>query len=381
MTEKLYYLDAYIKTFTATVVSVSSCNENFSVVLDKTAFFPEEGGQSSDTGFIGIARVIDVKEDDGIITHITDSSFNVGDVVECSIDFSERYEKMKCHTAEHILCGIMHDLYGAENIGFHLGDDLVTFDVSPVLCREDLDRVEDIANRIVAENVNVTAYFPTSDELSSLEYRAKLDLIENVRIVSIGEYDKCACCAPHVKKTGEIGLIKMLDYCKHRGGTRIYMVAGTRALLDYRARYSITQKISALTSTPQMEIVDAVKAIQTEKESQKALLKERGFLIARLYAEMIPETVGNVVRFFDSLDVEEVREFVNIAVQKVDGMVVAIFGEEKKYKFIIGSKTIDLRERVKEMTASLGGRGGGRPEMVQGSFLCEKKDIEVYFSK
>ena len=271
MTEKLYYTDAYINSFMATVLSVEAENDSYAVILDKTAFFPNEGGQAADTGKIADATVLDVVEKNGTVIHKTDKLLTVGDTVECQINFAERYEKMKCHTAEHILCGIMHRLFGAENIGFHLGDDVVTFDVSPVLTREQLDEVESIANRIVAENVAIATLFPTAEELSAMEYRAKLDITENVRIVNIGEYDSCACCAPHVARTGEIGLIKMLDFCKHRGGTRIYMVAGERALLDYRMRYAASQKISALTSTPQADIVDAVVALQAEREALGAI--------------------------------------------------------------------------------------------------------------
>ena len=173
----------------------------------------------------------------------------------------------------------------------------------------------------------------------------------------------------------------MLDFCKHRGGTRIYMVAGERALLDYRARYAITQRISAMTSTPQMEIPDAVKALQNEKEALKSAMKERGLIIARMSADAVPETKGNVVRYFNALEIDEVREFVNCAVERVEGMVVAITGEEGNYKFIIGSRTVDLRQMAREMTASLGGRGGGRPEMIQGTFLSGMTDIENYFLK
>lgn len=379
MTKKLYYLDAYIKSFSATVISSEKAGDFYNVILDQTAFFPEEGGQAADKGKIASSRVLDVKENDGVIIHITDAPLDAGTVVECEIDFAERYEKMKCHTAEHILCGIMHRLFGAENIGFHLGDDVVTFDVSPILDRQQLDRVETVANRIVAENVAVTAYFPSEQELSSLEYRAKLDLTENVRIVTIGDYDSCACCAPHVSQTGEIGLIKMLDFCKHRGGTRIYMVAGERALHDYRARYAITQKISALTSTPQMNIVDAVTVLKAEREALKLALKERGLAIARMSAEAVIPTDKNVIRFFEGLEVEEIREFANLAVSKVGGMVIALWGAEKDYKFIIASSSLDLRSKVKDMTAALGGRGGGRPEMVQGTFFASESEIRAYF--
>lgn len=381
MTEKLYYIDAYMNSFSATVLSVEPENDNYVVILDKTAFFPNEGGQAADSGKIADATVLDVTERDGTVLHKTDKSLTVGDTVSCEINFAERYEKMKCHTAEHILCGIMHRLYGAENIGFHLGEDVVTFDVSPVLTREQLDRVEDIANRIVAENAPVTTLFPSHDELSTLEYRAKLDITEGVRIVNIGEYDSCACCAPHVARTGEIGLIKMLDFCKHRGGTRIYMVAGERALLDYRARYAASQKISALTSTPQTDIVDAVVALQAEREELKAQVKERGLAIVRILANSITATVGNAVRFFDGLTMDELREFVNITVPKVQGIVVALVGSDGDYKYIIGSATVDLRAAAKEINAALNGRGGGKPEMIQGTFLATKTEIEAYFAK
>ena len=381
MTEKLYYIDAYMHTFSATVLSVEAEGDNYVVILDKTAFFPNEGGQAADSGKIADATVLDVTERDGIVLHKTDKPLTVGDTVECKINFAERYEKMKCHTAEHILCGIMHRLYGAENIGFHLGEDVVTFDVSPVLTREQLDRVEDIANRIVAENVDVTAFFPSPDELPTMQYRAKLDITEGVRIVNIGEYDSCACCAPHVARTGEIGLIKMLDFCKHRGGTRIYMVAGERALLDYRARYAASQKISALTSTPQTDIVDAVVALQTEREELKAQVKERGLAIVRILANSIAYTDGNVVSFFDGLTMDELREFVNITVPKVQGVVVALLGTDGDYKYIIGSTTTDLRAAAKEINATLNGRGGGKPEMIQGTFLAAKAEIEAYFAK
>ncbi|MBR5449265.1 MAG: hypothetical protein IKV43_04670 [Clostridia bacterium] len=381
MTEKLYYIDAYINSFMATVLSVETENDSYAVILDKTAFFPNEGGQAADTGKIADATVLDVVEKNGTVIHKTDKPLTAGDTVECQINFAERYEKMKCHTAEHILCGIMHRLYGAENIGFHLGDDVVTFDVSPVLTREQLDEVESLANRIVAENVAITTLFPTSEQLSAMEYRAKLDITENVRIVNIGEYDSCACCAPHVARTGEIGLIKMLDFCKHRGGTRIYMVAGERALLDYRMRYAASQKISALTSTPQADIVDAVVALQAEREALKLQVKERGLAIVRILADSIPATDGNVVRFFDGLTMDELREFVNITVPKVQGVVVALVGGDGDYKYIIGSMTTDLRAAAKEINAALNGRGGGKPEMIQGTFLATRSEIEAYFTK
>ena len=226
MTQKLYYIDAYTKEFDAELISVTAAEGGFDVVLDRTAFFPEEGGQSADTGSIGGARVLDVYEQQGIIHHLTDVSPE-GKQVHCVLDFDSRFEKMQCHTAEHILCGIIHRIFGLDNVGFHLGADEVTFDVDGVLDRSQLDKVEEIANNVVFSNLSVRTYFPSSEELSSMEYRSKLDLTEGVRLVEVEGTDTCACCAPHVSRTGEIGLIKILDFMKHRGGTRIWMVAGS----------------------------------------------------------------------------------------------------------------------------------------------------------
>ena len=157
MTEKLYYFDAYIKEFNATVLSIGENDGKYTVVLDKTAFFPEEGGQAADTGVIGDVRVEHVYEIDGTVYHVTDGAPTLGEV-RCVIDFDERFEKMQCHTAEHILCGIIHRLFGLENVGFHLGDDEVIFDISAPLTRADLDRVEELANRAIYENKKITRY-------------------------------------------------------------------------------------------------------------------------------------------------------------------------------------------------------------------------------
>ena len=170
MTEKLYYKDAYISEFIATVLSVTAVEGGIDIVLDKTAFFPEEGGQSSDTGYIGDAMVTQVYECDGVVHHITNKTLSLGET-KCSVDFADRFEKMQCHTAEHILCGIIHRLFGLDNVGFHLGADEVTFDVNGVLDRAQLDKVEEMANNVVFSNLQIKTLFPMAEELSSIDYR------------------------------------------------------------------------------------------------------------------------------------------------------------------------------------------------------------------
>ena len=381
MTEKLYFKDAYIKEFTAKVLSVSERGGKFAVVLDKTAFFPEEAGQSADRGCIGEISVVAVYENGGVIEHVTESPINVGESVLCRLDFSERFEKMQNHTAEHIVSGLIHKLFGLDNVGFHLGREEVTIDVNGVLERADLDRVETLANQAVFENVEVVSSFPSPEKLSEIEYRSKLDLTENVRIVTVGEYDTCACCAPHVARTGEIGLIKLLDFMKHRGGTRIRMLAGSRALLDYRDKFKNIQEISAMLSLPQSESAEGLRAymsaaMQTEYKLKNALLK-----IIELEADRIEPTDKNLVVFLKDLSLDEARELVNKALHKVSGVLVALVGEENNYKYVMASEKLDMREVVKAANAALSGKGGGKPPMMQGSFCSTLSDINEYFAK
>lgn len=378
MTQKLYYADAYIKEFNAEVLSVSPTDGGFDVILNQTAFFPEEGGQSSDTGYIGDAKVSYVYEIDGVIHHITDTAPSVGDI-NCTIDFEERFEKMQCHTAEHILCGIIHRLFGLDNVGFHLGDDDVTFDVNGVLDRNQLDRVETLANDAVFANLKIDTLFPTADELSSIEYRAKLDITEGVRLVKIGEIDTCACCAPHVSFTGEVGMIKILDFMKHRGGTRIWMVAGKRALRDYRARYENIKRISGMLSTPQLETAASLENYIQDNENIKANLKQTRLKIAELEADRILATEASAVFYLPDFAIPELIAFSNVANKKVGEITVALSGSEGDYKYVISSNNVDLRAIAKEINTALSGRGGGRPEMIQGSFGCTLDEIKEYF--
>ena len=379
MTEKLYYKDAYIRDFSADVVLVTEREDGFAVVLDRTAFFPEEGGQSADGGVIDGCRVLQVFEQDGVIYHITDKRPRDGHV-HCELDFEARFDKMQCHTAEHLLCGIIHRLFGYNNVGFHLGDDEVTFDIDAVLTREQLDEVERLANKAVFDNIRVTTEFPASEELSALEYRSKLDITEGVRLVRIGDVDTCACCAPHVALTGEIGLIKILDFMKHRGGTRIFMVAGGRALSDYRDRYVNIKRISAMLCEPQATVAAGLEKYMADTDALRLELKNARAALASAEARAVAETDGNAVVLLDGFSMEDLRQFSNAAIERVGGILVALSGAEGDYKYVMTSRTADLSAVVKQANAALSGRGGGRGGMVQGTFLSTLEQIKAYFS-
>ena len=379
MTEKLYYKDAYIKDFSACVLSSEETDGGFDTVLDKTAYFPEEGGQYSDTGVIGDAKVLKAFEKEGIIHHLTDKPLAVGKALECSINFDERYEKMQIHTGEHILSGLFHSLYGLEIVGFHLGADEVTMDINAYLTEEQIVRVEALANKVIYENVEVTASFPEALELQKMTYRSKLDLTENVRIVTIGEYDACACCAPHVSRSGEVGIIRILDYVKHRGGTRITMTAGIRAVRDARERYEIIRRVSGLLSVPKTEIDRGVERLLSELEALKLTLKEERGARYLSEAEKIPETEGNIVLHYENAGFDELKTLANSLISRVSGILVLLSGKERDFKYLIVSKNKNLTEIREDMNKKLSGRGGGKPEALQGSFAATLEEIKAYF--
>ncbi len=378
ITEKLYYKDAYISHFTARVISHEPCRDGYDLTLDRTAFFPEEGGQSSDGGYIGDARVLHVYEDAGVVHHITDS-LPAALTVECRLDFDERFEKMQLHTAEHILCGIIHKRYGLDNVGFHIGADEVTFDISEPLSREQLSEVFCAACEVVFDNIAVETSFPTAAELENIEYRSKLDIKDGVRLVKIGEVDTCACCAPHVAKTGEIGFIKLLHAERHRGGMRIWMSAGRRAVCDSVREHDSVMKISSMLSVPTSDIVASLEKYMSDTEQLRYKLKESHRLHLESIADTLPYTEGNLVYYVSDCNVEQLRSFVNRALHKISGRLVALCGDEGDYKYIIASSSIDVSKEVKAYNDALSGRGGGRGMSVQGSFGASLEKIRGYF--
>ena len=379
MTEKLYYKDAYIKNFSSRVLSCEPTNGGYAIVLAATAFFPEEGGQYADTGVLNGIIVNDVQEKDGVIYHMTDIPIEVGTVAAGTIYFNARYEKMQCHTAEHILCGLIFKTYGLNNVGFHLGADDVTMDISAPLTWDQLMEIEHRANLIVYENVPVTTVCPTPEELPSLEYRSKLDLTENVRIVNIGDYDSCACCAPHVAATGEIGLIKILDAEKLRGGMRIHIRAGIRAYREVAKMQEALSDISHMLSLPRLDTPDGVRKLLSDYESKKSDLKAARERYFEREAELVIPTDGNLVLAFNDATQDDLRTLANAAISKIGGILVLLSGSDGAYRFVLASRSVDLRTEVKKITAALGGGGGGSSIMAQGTLAATLTEIEKYF--
>lgn len=378
MTEKLYDKDSHLKEFSAKVLSCEKSGENYAVILNKTAFFPEGGGQESDRGSIGEAAVLDVQIINNEIIHFTDRPLNIGEEYACTLNWGRRFRNMQNHSGEHIVSGIVHRLYGLNNVGFHLGAEM-TVDFDGPLSREQLSEVERLANKAVWENVPIRAYYPDEKELKDLDYRSKLELTENVRIVDIEGYDLCACCAPHVKRTGEIGLIKILDSFKNKGGVRIFIKCGRDALGDYNNKYFNVQQISNLLSVKQNEAASAVDRLNDENRELK-------FQISHLKKRLIEEKAKNfapgsdkTALFEENLDIKELQLFTDALYKKSGGICAVFSGKEGNYSFAIcgGETALDLF--FKSFKERFSVRGGGRNGMVQGTVVADRREIESFF--
>ncbi|MBE6694304.1 MAG: alanyl-tRNA editing protein [Ruminococcaceae bacterium] len=384
-TQRLFDLDSYRFDFYATVLScVANGDGNFTVVLDKTAFFPEGGGQRCDLGTLGNADVLDVQEKLGVICHTVSTLLDEGTEVYGRIDADTRLVRMQNHSGEHIVSGLVHKHFGYNNVGFHLSDGEMYFDFDGYLDRTALNMIEDEANAIVWQDLPVTAYYPSSDKLAELEYRSKLDLTENVRIVQIGDCDRCACCAPHVRSTGEIGIIKLLDAIKYKGGTRIHALCGRWALEDYRVRYTAIVAMSARMSVKQHEVSVGFDHLLSELDSKRAEIATLNQKIIDLSINSIKEGAKNLCFFFDELDTLNMRKLLNRAVLKCTG-ICGIFGgnDTDGYQFVIGrgSSDIDLKAYASEISSALLASGGGSSEMQQGKARADESTIRKYFEQ
>ena len=381
MTEKLYYTDSHLREFEAAVLSCVEDKKGFAVVLDKTAFFPEGGGQLSDSGYIGNVRVAEVHEKGGEVLHYCTCAIEPGSY-NCSIDWEQRYRRMQNHSGEHIFSGFTHQLHGFDNVGFHMGAECLTLDFSGELTWEQLTEIEQLANEAVRSNLPINTSFPTEQELKAMEYRSKLELTENVRIVDIPSVDRCACCAPHVKNTGEIGLIKLLDCQRHRGGVRVSIICGMDALDNVRLMQKNVTAISNLLSAKRAESAQAVERILNEQQRLKERVAAVNMELAKLKAAAFENTEGNICIFDTVLDEPALREMVNILMEKCAGYAAAFSGsDDEGYRYIIGSKNVDLRANGKAINAGIGGKGGGSKEMIQGRALAKSEDIEKFVSE
>ena len=381
MTTKLYYIDSHLFTFSARVLSCEQNKGRWEIVLDETAFFPEGGGQQADRGMLDEVEILDVHERGGEIIHYGTGPLQAGMTVEGKIDRELRLGRMQNHSGEHILSGTAHRLFGCDNVGFHMGSDDVTIDFNAELGADEILRIETLANEAVRENIPVKTFYPSKTELDALDFRSKKELQGDVRIVEIPGVDRCACCAPHVNNTGEIGVIKVRNFEKHRGGVRLSVSCGMWALEDYRRKQQSAAEISNLLSAKRDEIALAVQRLLQERDALKEKNAALSMELVQFKAEQQPRTEKNICLFEAIPDEIAVRELVNCLMDKCGGIAAVFFpGEGGSFRYIIGSRHTDLRVAAKCINTGISGRGGGRPEMIQGSAAASKEEIERFIT-
>lgn len=380
MTLKLYENDSYIKQFTANVISCEEKNGKYLVTLNQTAFFPEGGGQAPDKGSINGIEVTDVQEEGDKVIHTLVSPVEIGIEVRGEVDWAVRFSRMQNHCAEHILSGVIHKLFGYNNVGFHMNDSLITFDVDGPLSADDIEKVEKDANHAVFENAPITVSYPTAEELQNIDCRSKIELSEGVRLITVEGFDTCACCAPHPAFAGEIGLIKIVNFFPNKGGTRIEMVAGSLALADYGYLHTAAKSIMKQLSAKREEISEAVCKLGDDlaaaREEIKALAQK--LALALLKTEKIEKAI---IGFTPNADFNTLRNIANGLLSEAEYVALFSETEEKGYNYLISTKDGDVREVVKELNAAFSGKGGGKPNCAQGKLVANTSQDITDFIK
>ena len=374
MTEKLFYEDAFLQEFTAVVIGCEKGKNGWEVVLDRTAFYPEGGGQPADHGALGGAAVSDVRERDGVICHTCSQALEVGSEVGGRIDFDRRFDFMQQHSGEHIVSGILCGRFQCDNVGFHIGHELVTIYFNAELTPEDVQEVERLANQYIWEDRPIAVAWPDQAELEALHYRSKKALTGAVRIVTWPGADCCACCGTHVRSSGQVGSVKLLSCQKFREGVRIEMAAGGRALRYFNTIARQNHRISQLLSAKPEATAAAVERLQRELYTLRGrvtALEESDFARkARQYAG-----AGDVLLLESAMSAESIRRLCGAVQESAGGRCAVFAGEDGTYQYAVSQPGGDLRALAKEINTALNGRGGGKPEFIQGSVQAAVADI------
>ncbi len=400
-TKKLFYEDVNIKEFTAKVLDCRATKKGYQILLDQTAFYPEGGGQPYDTGTLRVkpdaslgeasqaVSVLEVHEKEGGIFHDTDAPLPIGAEVEGKIDWARRFDLMQQHSGEHIVSGLVHAAYGYDNVGFHMGSDVITIDFNGELSEEELRQIEEKANDAIWQNRETIITWPSPEELRELTYRSKKELSGAVRIVEFPSdgsdpsqpyVDRCACCGTHVKRAGEIGMIKILTVTKFREGVRIEMISGRRVLRYLNMVNEQNHRVSVLLSAKIDRTGDAVQHQLDENfrlRGRVISLEEKSFAQE---AERL-RGAGDVLLVEKDMEADSVRKLA-VAVMETCGGRCAVFSDNSDgtYKYAIGEKNGDLRDLVKSLNQALDGRGGGKPFFAQGSVKKSEAEIRAFFS-
>ncbi len=372
----LFYQDQYRREFDASVLSCREDKKGYAVILDQTAFYPEGGGQPADHGFLNDIRVTDVREKDDVIIHYTDRPLAEGTAVHGIIDWDRRFDFMQNHTGEHIVSGIIHQLYGYENVGFHMGD-TIQVDYSGWLDTDQIKEVERKANEIIWTNQPVIIDYPSEEEREQIPYRSKKELTGTVRIVTIQNADICACCGTHVRSAGEVGLIKIISSEKHKSGVRMELLCGKRAFDYVCMLQDNAHDISTRLCTPMDKTAEGVVRLDEALQEKNRQLTEMTslYLQERMQKMAAGEFVMDVL---DGVERNAMRRYADDLVKVKGCGTAAVLNRRENGVFeyvIITQKDIGLRKLARDINGRLNGRGGGSDEMIQGTFSAAEETV------
>lgn len=380
---ELFYRDEYAREFDAEVISCQKGKKGYEVVLSDTAFYPEGGGQPADRGTLGQVNVLDVKRRNGKILHITDAPLEPGMTVHGVLDWERRFDNMQQHSGEHILSGLVHAQFGYDNVGFHMNDEVVTVDFNGPITWEEAMELEDKVNAYIWTDAESRELYPSEEELKAMDYRSKIELKGKVRLVEYPGADLCACCGTHVAHTGEIGLMKILSVSRHKDGVRMEMLFGGRAMKDYDRKHLLNTEFSCRLSAKPYETGEALQRVLDEMNAMKFRMQAMNERYYAMRATSIP--VGEPVIFFNEpgMSMVEIRKFCDYLISKGKVKTAMIISPKDKesVNYVMGSADLNMRDVGKLLNEELHGRGGGRPEMVQGSFQAEAEAVEQAFRR
>jgi len=364
MTIRLFDQDPQLRIFTATVLACEEKNGQYLVTLDRTAFFPEGGGQGADHGTLGGAAVLDAHEHGGVITHLTDKPLAVGETVTGEVDSLRRLTMSQQHSGEHMFSGLVCRLFGYDNVGFHIGSDAVTMDFNGPLTEEDVLRVERLVNEAIWADMPIKAYFPPKDELEAMHYRSKKALTGDVRIVTIEGIDTCACCGTHLKTTGCVGQVKVIGLMKYKSGVRVSILCGIRALEYENMIQQQVKEIGKTLSVKLHETAQAAEKLIAERDNLRYQNEQLGM---RLFEAEAKAEAGSDVRLVvaDMLAASQLRKAAGILAQGAK-LAVVIAPREDGWNFAMSSETEDVRPVTRALCEAFGGKGGGPKDMTQG---------------
>jgi alanyl-tRNA synthetase len=380
MTVHLYYHDSYLTEFTATVLEGRARGDKHAVVLDRTAFYPTSGGQPHDTGMLGSARVLEVEEDeDGFVLHILDSSLPQGPI-SGRIDWERRFDHMQQHTGQHILSQAFLKVAQAPTVSFHLGQESCTIDIE--LAQPDaalMQEAEEQASRVVFEDRPVHVLNVDRSELAALGVRKESQREGILRVIDVADFDRSPCGGTHVRRTGEIGMISVLDFERYKGGTRVEFACGTRVLRTLRKDHEVLKILGKFHSTHPYELPRLVEKLQEERSTlarENSRLEERILIMEAFELTNMAEGKGGkafVKRRYSDRTIESVK----LLAQKIAAIpgAVAILGLAQNGAQVVVAKSVDVPGNcgaaIKEIAARLGGKGGGRPELAQAGGIPE----------